>query len=380
MARGNIRKRTRKDGSEGFQVRVELSPDPATGSRRSRVETFYTRKEAEKTLTKWLSEADTGGVALPTKLTINDLMRRWLDDEMATRVRPTTLEGYRITVESHIIPRLGQVRIQRLGAADVQKWRTDLLRDTSPRTTQHALQRLKQALEWAISVDLLPKNPAAKVRPPKWTPKERTVWNAEEARRFLAAAESDTHRALWVLALATGLRRGELLGLRWQDLDLDAGRLMVRQSLVMLKGKSLIQAPKSKAALRSVLLTPDAVGAMRAHKIRQAERELASAHWQQTGFVFTTGIGTALSPRNVGRSFEESIARAGVPKVRLHDLRHCNASLDLSTGTSVKAVAARLGHSDPSITLRTYAHVMPQEETAAEERLGVLLRVDSSVV
>jgi integrase len=148
----------------------------------------------------------------------------------------------------------------------------------------------------------------------------------------------------------------------------------------MLKGKSLIQAPKSKAALRSVLLTPDAVGAMRAHKIRQAERELASAHWQQTGFVFTTGIGTALSPRNVGRSFEESIARAGVPKVRLHDLRHCNASLDLSTGTSVKAVAARLGHSDPSITLRTYAHVMPQEETAAEERLGVLLRVDSSVV
>ena len=238
MARGNIRKRTRKDGSEAYQVRVELSPDPATGARRSRVETFNTEKEAEKTLTKWLAEADTGTVVLSSKLTMRDLMRRWLDDEMAARVRPTTLEGYRISVETHIIPRLGSVPAQRLGAADVLKWRTDLLRETTPRVTQLALQRLKQALEWAVNIDLLPKNPAAKVKPPKWTPKERTVWNAEEARRFLAAAESDTHRALWVLALATGLRRGELLGLRWQDLDLDAGRLTVKQALVMLKGKT----------------------------------------------------------------------------------------------------------------------------------------------
>jgi integrase len=373
MARGSIRKRSRKNGDEAYQVRVELWPDPATRARRSRVETFDTRKDAEKTLTKWLAEGDTGTVVLPGKLTMNDLMRRWLDDEMAARVRPTTLEGYRISVESHIMPRLGRVPAHRLGAADVLKWRTDLLRDTTPRVTQLALQRLKQALEWAVSVDLLPKNPATRVKQPKWTPKERTVWNAEEARRFLATAESDTHRALWVVALATGLRRGELLGLRWQDLDLDAGRLTVKQSLVMLKGKAVIQAPKNKAALRSVRLTSDAVAALRAHKIRQAERELCSAHWQKTGLVFTTGIGTALSPRNVGRSFEESIARSGVPKVRLHDLRHCNASLDLSTGTSVKAVAARLGHSDPSITLRTYAHVMPHEETVAAQRLGALL-------
>jgi integrase len=203
------------------------------------------------------------------------------------------------------------------------------------------------------------------VTPPKWTPEERTVWNAKEARRFLEAAESDTHRALWVLTLATGLRRGELLGLRWQDLDLDSGRLTVKQALVMLGGKAVIQAPKSKAALRPVRLTADAVAVMKEHKVRQAQRELASAYWRRSGLVFTTSIGTPLSPRNVGRSFEECIDRAGVPRMRLHDLRHVNASLDLSTGTSVKAVAARLGHSDPSITLRTYALVMPHEEVAA---------------
>jgi hypothetical protein len=138
-----------------------------------------------------------------------------------------------------------------------------------------------------------------------------------------------------------------------QDLDLDAGRLSVKQSLVMLGGKAVIQASKSKAALRSVRLTPDAVAAMREHKVRQAERKLGSAHWQKTGLEFPTGIGTALSPRNVGRGFDDAIARAGMPRMRLHDLRHVSAALDLASGTSVKAVATRLGHSDPSITLRT---------------------------
>jgi integrase len=145
----------------------------------------------------------------------------------------------------------------------------------------------------------------------------------------------------------------------------------------MFKGKTVIQAPKSKAALRSMKLTADAVTALKAHKVRQVERELAATRSAKTGLVFTTGLGTPLSPRNVGRSFEESIARAGVPRMRLHDLRHVNATLDISTGTSVKAVAVRLGHSDPAITLRTYAHVLPHEETAAAERLGALLSTET---
>jgi integrase len=374
MARGNIRPRTCKDGTTSYQVRVELPPDPVSGKRRSRAGTFATAKEADKTLTKWLSEADEGTVVLPSKITLRELCQRWLDDEMASRIRATTLAGYRISIEKHIIPRLGNVPAQRLGAADILKWRTELLRDTSPRTTQLALQRLRQILDWAVSVDLLATNPAAKVKPPKWSPAERTVWTAAEARSFLAAAEDDTLGMLWRLALSTGLRRGELLALRWQDVDLDAGRLTVKQSLVMCGGKAVIQPPKSKAAVRSVKLPGETIAALVAHKDRQGwARKRAGVRWTETGLVFTTGIGTALSPRNVGRSFEAMIVRAGVPRMRLHDLRHVSASLDLASGTSVKAVAARLGHSDPSITLRTYAHVLPQEETAAAERLGALL-------
>jgi integrase len=374
MARGNIRPRTCKDGSISYQVRAELPPDPVSGKRRSRAGSFRTEKEAERALTKWLSEVDEGTVILPSKITMRDLCRRWLADEAAHRVRPTTLAGYTLTVEKHVIPCLGNVPAQRLSAADILKWRTELLRDTSPRTTQLALQRLRQILDWAVSVELLPKNSAAKVRPPKWTPAERTIWTAAEARAFLAAAENDTLGTLWRVALLTGLRRGELLALRWQDIDLDAGRLTVKQSLVMCGGKAVIQPPKSKAALRSVKLSSDTVAALLAEKDRQVwARKRAGTRWADTGLVFTTGIGTALSPRNVGRSFEAMLARADVPKVRLHDLRHVSASLDLASGTSVKAVAARLGHSDPSITLRTYAHVLPHEETAAAERLGALL-------
>ena len=177
---------------------------------------------------------------------------------------------------------------------------------------------------------------------------------------------------------SSGLRRGELLALRWSDVNFEVGRLTVKQSLVMLGGKAVIQAPKSKAAVRSVKLPADAVAALQAHRDRQEfARKKAGARWQETGLVFTSTVGTALSPRNVGRAFDEAVARAGVPRMRLHDLRHVSASLDLASGTSVKAVAARLGHSDPSITLRTYAHVLPQEEHAAAERLGALLAVDA---
>jgi integrase len=159
-------------------------------------------------------------------------------------------------------------------------------------------------------------------------------------------------------------------------MDLDAGRLRVTRALDRAGDGQTFKEPKTERSRRTLDMPASVVAALRVHSERQRfERQATGRRWQKTGLVFTTG--TALSPRNVGRSFEESIARTRVPRVRLYDLRHCNASLGLASGTSVKAVAARLGHSDPSITLRTYAHVMPHEETAAAERLGALLSVEA---
>lgn len=379
MARGNIRKRVRNDGSIAYMVRVELPADPSTGKRRTpRTGTFNTAKEAERMKTKWLSEIDGGMTVQPAKLVMRDLLRRWLEDEAAQRVRATTLAGYRISIETHVIPRIGSIRADRLTAADVQRFVAGLYRETSPRTAQLALTRLKQVLQWAVSVELLTRNVAIGVTRPKWQPAERVVWNADEARTFLATVQDDELGPLWLLALVTGLRRGELLALRWEDLDVGTSRLMVKQSLVMLGGKTLIQPPKSQAAVRSVRLPADVITTLQAlHDRQEFARRKAGERWKETDLIFTSSVGTPLSPRNVGRSFDAAIAKANIRRIRLHDLRHVSASLDLASGTSVKAVAARLGHSDPSITLRTYAHVLPSEEAAAVARLGAMLSIDA---
>ena len=164
MARGNIRKRTRKDGGEAYQIRVELPPNPRTGKRQTRVGTFDTRKEAEKTLTAWQADLDKGMAVEPTKLRMAELLRRWLDDEAAARVRLTTLEGYRASVEHHVIPALGSMPAAKLTVADVQRFRTGMVAKGTPRTAQLALARLKQALAWAVAADLLPRNVAATVK------------------------------------------------------------------------------------------------------------------------------------------------------------------------------------------------------------------------
>lgn len=379
MARGNIRKRTRNDGTTGYQVRVELPNHPASGARRSRVETFSTEREAEKALTRWLSEADEGAVVLPSKIVMRDLCRRWLDDEAAAHVRPTTLAGYRATVENHVIPALGSVPAQRLTVADVQRFRSEMVAKNSPRTAQLALLRLKQVLAWGVSADLLPRNVAAGVKAPPGKAAERTTWTKAQARAFLTKAEKDTYNPLWLLLLTTGLRRGEALGLRWRDLDLDAGRLSVRQSVVILAGKKgekarpVIQEPKSKAAKRTIDLDPATVAALRAHKDRQAFARKKATVWHDTDLVFCTGSGGILNPHNVLRNFAALVKAADVPSIGVHDLRHTHATFLLLDGVPLKFVSERLGHAKTSITLDTYAHVLPGFQHLAVESIGAAL-------
>ncbi len=373
MARGNIRKRTRKDGTPAYMVRVEMPPDPRTGKRKTRAGTFDSEKAAEKALTAWLADLDKGVAVEPTKMKMTELLRRWLDDEAAARVRPTTLAGYRLTVETHIIPALGNVPALRLTVADVQRFRSEMVKTGKVRTAQVALLRLKQALAWAVAADLLPRNVAAGVKRPGAKAPERKTWSADEARRFLKAAETDGYSLLWLLLLSTGLRRGEALGVRWRDVDLDRGLLTVRQSVVASGGAPLVQEPKSKAASRTVRLPAATVAALRAHRKSQAERQLAAAQWADTGLIFSTGAGKPINPRHVLRSFAAIVKRAGVPRISIHDLRHTHATLLLRDGVPVKVVSERLGHSQASITLDVYAHVMDDMQEQAVDSIGAAL-------
>jgi integrase len=379
MARGNVWLRTRKDGSNAYMVRCEMPPDPRTGKRKRRVATFDTKREADKTLTAWLADLDKGVTVEPTKLRMADLLRRWLDDEAAANVRPTTLEGYRATVENHVIPHLGSVPAARLTVADVQRFRTTMIATGTPRTAQLALLRLKQTLQWAVAADLLPRNVAAGVKPPAGKAAERATCTKEQALTFLAAAEGDTYDPLWLLLLSTGLRRGEALGLRWRDLDLDAATLTVRQAVVLLAGKDgaktrpVIQEPKSAAARRTIDLDPDTIAALRVHRDRQAFTRKRAAFWQDNDLVFCTGNGLVLNPNNVLRNYAAIVARAGVPTIGVHDLRHTHATLLLLDGVPLTVVSKRLGHAKVSITLDTYSHLLPGFAHRAVESIGAAL-------
>jgi integrase len=212
------------------------------------------------------------------------------------------------------------------------------------------------------------------VRPPKVQAKEMRALSPEEARQLLTGAVGDPLEALYILAVTVGLRQGELLGLKWQDVDLDAGRLQVRRSIARVNGHGwLEQEPKSASSRRSVALTPLAVAALQRHRQRQLERRLKALAWEDNGFVFANEVGRPMTPQNLTkRSFHPLLERAGLPRMRFHDLRHTAATLLLAQGVHPKIVQEMLGHASISLTLDTYSHVTPSLQAEAAEKMQAI--------
>jgi integrase len=216
---------------------------------------------------------------------------------------------------------------------------------------------LRRALADAVRWSLIVTNPAAATQAPKGEPKELTVWSAADARLFLDALADDRLIGLWSRALHTGLRRGELAGLRWTDIDLEAGTLTVAQQRTTANHQVVITTPKAKSQ-RQLLLAPATVAALRAHLSRQRQERLAlGPDWTDSGYVFVDEAGVECHPHRLTKMFEEAVKRTGVPRIRLHDTRHTMASLALGAGVHPKVVQEQLGHPAIAVTLDTYSHV-----------------------
>lgn len=214
----------------------------------------------------------------------------------------------------------------------------------------------------AVEHGLVPKNVAKAAHPPRIERREYQTWSAEQCRRFLAVAiTGSAYGPIWALALATGVRRGELLGVRWRDVDLKRGTLSVRQAIVSVNGRTTVSPhPKTSSSRRTIPLTPRVVAELQSHRARQLERRLRLGDvWSDYDLVFASEVGTPISPRNLIREFVGLVARAGVKRVRIHDLRHTYATIALGTGAPVREVADILGHSSPATTLRIYGHAIP---------------------
>lgn len=362
VARGRIFKR---QGSYGF--RVDLGPDPATGRRRQvQRQGFRTKREAEAALDERLSSIRSGALVTPSTAELGDFLDEWLVGQ-TSRLKETTWESYRIVVD-RVKARIGKVKLQALTPLELERFyrvlgesgghRGDPL---SVKTIRNTHTVLRKALADAERLGLIMRNPGATARPPADQPVEQKTWNSDELREFLEAIAEHRLYALYVLLATTGMRRGEALGLRWSDLDLDGAELHVVQTLVAINYQPVFSAPKTKRSRRLIYIDVDTVGVLRAHRARQREERLAAGPvWDgEHDLVFCEVLGGPMIPDRVSRDFRTLVRRALVRDIRLHDLRHTFATLALKGGVHPKVVSERLGHATVGITLDLYSHVTP---------------------
>jgi integrase len=300
--------------------------------------------------------------------TVAEFLERWLAVTQR-RLRSRTVDGYRDIVDRHIVPGLGGIRLAELNGLDVQAWVDG--QHGAPRSVAHRLACLRTALTHAQRNGLVDRNATVGVELPRIPRTAVTPLTVAQARAFLDATTDDRLSALYVLALTTGMRQGELLGLRWKDVAEDS--LTIRKTLRFRQGKALLEEPKTERSLRTLPLSSMAVAALRRHKARQNVERLAT-DWTDAGLVFTTEHGSPLEAWRVTRNFQQRLADAGLPKVRFHDLRHTAASLMLErSGGNLRLVMEMLGHSTITTTADIYAHLAAEAKRRAADDMDALL-------
>lgn len=353
---------------------------PETGKRARRSETFSTKRAAQQALAEWTVALDHGTLADTSKQTVGEYLQHWLGG-LGDSVRPVTARRYRDLVHQHVIPYIGRAHLAKLTPPIIREWQAERLKaGLSPTTVGILHAILHRALKDAETDNLVNRNVARLVRPPRRARPETTTWTLEQTQRFLAASDRDDYAALWCLAIATGMRRGELLGLRWADVDLDRATIRIQRTVSRgANGGFEVGTPKTASGRRAIALPPSAVNAL--HRHRAAARALALAlgvPWDADGYAFAA-VGTdapgsrPLHPNSLASRFARLIARADVPRIRFHDLRHTNATLSLADGTHPKVVQERLGHANIAMTLDRYSHVTMDLQRDAANRFDALL-------
>jgi len=384
--RGSVVKR-----GDGYSVVVEFDRDPVTGKRRQKWHSGYrTKRDAERGLAELLGNVNRGTYVPRSRQTVSEYVEEWLA-AIAPTVRPSTHYSYSRNLRLHVVPRIGSAPPVAVDAGTLNQLYAALLADgrkdyagggLAPRTVRYIHTILHRAFKDAVRWGRLARNPADAADPPKAgeaSRPESVTWTAVQLRTFLEGARRSRHWTAYLVLATTGLRRGEALGLRWSDLDLDAGRASIRQTVIAVKHTAMLGTPKTAKGRRTVKLDKGTVAALREHRRRQAaERLLMGAGWTDTDLVFCHVDGTMLHPERFTRGFSDAVRRLGLPAIRLHDLRHGWATLALQKGIHPKVVQERLGHANIGITLDTYSHVVAElHEEAAEDVAAMFLPVSN---
>ncbi len=346
---------------------------PGTGGKRKRVY-GKTQREVREQLTALRRDLDQGMPVVTERQTVGQFLDRWLVDVVKPHKSPKTAVSYAQVTRLYLAPTLGQHLLTKLEPRHVQAMMNGMVeRGLAPRTVQYARAILRKALNQALKWGYVARNVATLVDPPKVKRHEITPLDASHAGRFLDAARNDRLRALFTVGVALGLRQGELLGLRWEDVDFATGTLTVRKQLQRIDGKPQLVDLKTERSRRTLPLPAVTASALRAHRARQVQdRLLAGSRWQDWGLVFASTIGTPLDPRNLTDRYKALLAQAGLPNIRFHDMRHSCASLLIAQGVPLEIVSRILGHSQISLTMNTYVHLLPQAQQQAADAMDRL--------
>lgn len=334
-----------------------------------------TQAEVQARLTAILARKGEGTLPKPGRLTVETFLTSWI---AGLHKRPRTWEHYELNVRKHIVPTIGSKSLAKLTATDVEKMMAlKLSEGLSPRSVHHMRAVLRNALRKAVRDRLVAHNVAAEADPPDVPMVEMQTLTPEQVKVFLRAVRGRRLEALYVTTLALGLRQGEVLGMRWSDIDLDAGTMRVTRALQWVRpvgqrhAEPVLAEPKSRTSRRALTLPSVAIDALRAHRKRWADEKLrlGERYLNEWDLVFVGPQGEPLNPKTIWTEFhEEILASAGLPMIRFHDLRHSCASLLLLHGVPARMVQEILGHSSISLTLGTYSHVLPglrEQATAA---------------
>jgi integrase len=378
---GHIRRR----GEGSWELKYEVGTDPRTGKRITKYQSFKgTKREAQAELIRLMDAVRRGDYIDPSKVTVSEFLNRWDKDWAANNVSPKTRERFSQLIMHQVQPHLGNMPIQKLRAVHLNELYGKLLRDgrvgggeLSAKTVGHVHRCLRRAFGHAAQWGLITQNPAALVHPPRVQQAEIEILRENEVEAMLASLR-DRNALLCtiaIVALGSGLRRGELCALRWSNIDLDSRTLRIEQSLEQTRAGLRFKAPKTKHGLRSMALPASVISELRAHWRTQNEQRLALGIGRSTptDLVFPAWDGRPLMPNTLSREWSRAIAAIGGRQISLHALRHTHASSLIAAGVDILTVSRRLGHANPTITLGVYGHLYGNTDDRAAQAIDAML-------